>query len=229
MATRVLTFHNPGEPDQLTCHELPSVALRRGHVRIAVSAIGLNFAEIVQISGAFQIPAPTPPVPGFELSGTLTEILDDVPDLTVGQRVMALVGWGAYTDELVVPAAHVLPVPAGMDDFTAAAFPVSYAAAHVSLRHRGRLCRGETAVVTGPTGNVGSAALQVARAVGAIVIAVDRSGTLGPGIADHVIGGQLEAAANHPGTTDRSGHTISTPHLPPTSPQISPNPSTPRN
>ncbi|TDB78142.1 zinc-binding dehydrogenase [Micromonospora sp. KC723] len=87
---------------------------------------------------------------------------------------------------VVVDAAHLLPVPHDMDDLTAAAFPVSYATAHGSLLHRGGLRPGET-VVTGSTGNVGEAALQVARARGARVVAVDRSGTLPPPAADHIV------------------------------------------
>ncbi|GAA4978863.1 hypothetical protein GCM10023334_106530 [Nonomuraea thailandensis] len=98
-----------------------------------------------------------------------------------------MVSWGAYTDQLAVDATHVLPIPDGMDDLTAAGFPVSYATAHVSLLHRGGLQPGETVVITGGTGNVGEAALQIAQAVGARVIAVDRSGTLTPAAADHVL------------------------------------------
>ncbi|MFE3449799.1 NADPH:quinone oxidoreductase family protein [Nonomuraea sp. NPDC059194] len=184
---RVLAARHYGGPEQLRLLDLPDPALGPGQVRVDVAAIGLNFAELVQLSGDFQIPAPDPLVPGFELAGTVAEVAPDVPGLAPGQRVMALVSWGAYTDRLVVDAAHVLPVPDSMDDLTAAAFPVAYATAHVSLLHRGRLEKGETVVVTGATGNVGEAALQVARAAGARVIAVDRSGTLPPTAADHVL------------------------------------------
>ncbi|KAB2350270.1 NADPH:quinone oxidoreductase family protein [Actinomadura rudentiformis] len=184
---RVLAARQPGGPDQLQLRELPDPTLSAGQVRVTVNAVGLNFAELVQLSGDFQIPVPDLVVPGFELAGIVAEVAPDVTTLAVGQRVIALVSWGAYTDQLVVNAAHVLPIPDGMDDLTAAAFPVSYATAHVSLLHRGQLQRGETVVVTGATGNVGEAALQVARAVGAQVIAVDRAGTLPPTAADHVL------------------------------------------
>lgn len=184
---RVLAARRTGGPDQLRLLEMPDHDLGPGQVRVDVRAIGLNFAELVQLSGDFQIPAPEVLVPGFELAGVVIEAAPDVTGITAGQRVMALVSWGAYTDRLVVDAAHVQPVPDAMDDLTAAAFPVSYATAHVSLLHRGGLRSGETVVITGATGNVGEAALQVARAVGARVIAVDRSGTLPSAAADHVL------------------------------------------
>ncbi|MGQ0775171.1 MAG: hypothetical protein ACT4NY_12250 [Pseudonocardiales bacterium] len=86
---------------------------------------------------------------------TLTEVAPDVTDLQVGQRVMALVPWGAYADSLVVDTVCVLPVPDDMTDLTAAGFPVAYATAHVSLVHRGSLRAGQAAVIIGATGNVG--------------------------------------------------------------------------
>ncbi|MEU2660002.1 zinc-binding dehydrogenase [Streptomyces sp. NPDC007325] len=184
---RVLAAPHHGGPEQLQWLDLPDPPLEPGQVRIDVAAIGLNFAELVQLSGDFQIRAPQPLGPGFELAGTVAEVASDVTELATGWRVMALVGWGAYTDRLVVDAAHVLPVPDATDDLTTAAFPVAYATAHLSLLRRGGLREGETVVVTGATGNVGTAALQVARAAGARVVAVDRSGTLPPTAADHVL------------------------------------------
>lgn len=183
----VLAADETGGPEQLRLRQLPDPALSPGQVRVSVTTIGLNFAELVQLSGSFQIPAPDLLVPGFELVGVVTETAPDVTTIAPGRRVIALVSWGAYTDQLTVDATHVLPIPDDMDDLTAAGFPVSYATAHVSLLHRGGLKPGETVVITGATGNVGEAALQVARAAGARVIAVDRSGALTPTVADHVL------------------------------------------
>lgn len=184
---RVLSARHHGGPEHLHPLDLPDPVVGPGQVRIDVAAFGLNFADLVQLSGDFQIPVPDPLVPGFEVAGTIAEVGSEVTSLVPGQRIMALVTWGAYTDRLVVDAAHVLAVPDSMDLPTAAAFPVAYGTAHVSLLHRGGLEKGETVVITGATGNVGSAALQVARAAGARVIAVDRSGTLPPSAADHVL------------------------------------------
>lgn len=183
----VLAADETGGPEQLRLRQLPDPALSPGQVRVSVTTIGLNFAELVQLSGSFQIPAPDLLVPGFELVGVVSETAPDVTTIAPGRRVIALVSWGAYTDQLTVDATHVLPIPDDMDDLTAAGFPVSYATAHVSLLHRGGLKPGETVVITGATGNVGEAALQVARAAGARVIAVDRSGALTPTVADHVL------------------------------------------
>lgn len=177
----------PGGPERLDELEVADPPLKPGQVRIATSAVGMNFADLVQLSGDFQIPIPVPLIPGFELAGTVVEVASDVRGVSNGQRVLALVPWGAYTDKLVVDVVHVLPTPDTMTDLQAATFPVSYATAHVSLFHRGRLKRGEVVVVSGATGNVGEAALQLARAAGATTIAVDRNGTLPTDVADLIV------------------------------------------
>ncbi len=162
-----------GGPDQLVVEDVPSPPLPDGHVRVSVSAVGVNFAEIVQISGDFQLPAELPLIPGFEAVGTVLDA-GTVAGVEAGDRVLVLTCWGVYAEELVVPASQVVPAPEGLDDARAAAFPVAYATAHVSLLHRAGLQPHETVVVHAPTGNVGRAALQIADRIGARTIAVTR-------------------------------------------------------
>jgi len=138
-----------------------------------VRAVGVNFAEIVQISGDFQLTTELPLIPGFEAVGTVLDA-GTVEGVQAGDRVLVLTCWGVYAEEVVVPASRVVPAPNGLDDARAAAFPVAYATAHVSLLHRAGLQPHETVVVHAPTGNVGRAALQVANRIGAHVIAVSR-------------------------------------------------------
>lgn len=161
-----------GDPSGLVFEEIGSGAPGAGEVRIAVRAVGINFAELVQISGEFQIPAPSPLIPGFEASGEVVEVGPGVEEFQMGERVLAVMCYGAYAEEIVLPVAHVVRVPNGMDFETAAAVPVAYGAAYVSLIHRGRLKAGETLLVHGATGNVGSAAVEVGKRMGATVIAV---------------------------------------------------------
>lgn len=161
-----------GDPSGLVFEEIGSGASGAGEVRIAVRAVGINFAELVQISGEFQIPAPSPLIPGFEASGEVVEVGPGVEEFQMGERVLAVMCYGAYAEEIVLPVAHVVRVPNGMDFETAAAVPVAYGAAYVSLIHRGRLKAGETLLVHGATGNVGSAAVEVGKRMGATVIAV---------------------------------------------------------
>jgi NADPH:quinone reductase len=162
-----------GSPDGLVVEDVPSPPLPDGHVRVAISAVGVNFAEIVQISGDFQIPTELPMIPGFEAVGAVLDA-GTAEGLATGDRVLVLTCWGVYAEEAVVPASHVVRAPDGLDDAHAAAFPVAYATAHVSLLHRAQLQPHETVVVHAPTGNVGRAALQVANRIGARVIAVSR-------------------------------------------------------
>lgn len=161
-----------GDSSGLVFEEIGSGAPGAGEVRIAVRAVGINFAELVQISGEFQIPAPSPLIPGFEASGEVVEVGPGVEEFQMGERVLAVMCYGAYAEEIVLPVAHVVRVPNGMDFETAAAVPVAYGAAYVSLIHRGRLKAGETLLVHGATGNVGSAAVEVGKRMGATVIAV---------------------------------------------------------
>lgn len=162
-----------GGPEGLAVEDVPSPRLPGGHVRVAVRAVGVNFAELVQISGDFQIATELPLIPGFEAVGTVLDA-GDVAGVRRGDRVLVLTCWGVYADEVVVPASQIVPAPEGLDDARAAAFPVAYATAHVALLHRAGLQPHETVVVHAPTGNVGRAALQVANRAGARVIAVSR-------------------------------------------------------
>lgn len=162
-----------GGPEVLEVQDVPSPPLPDGHVRVAVSAVGVNFADVVQISGDFQLTTELPMIPGFEAVGTVLDA-GTVQGVAPGDRVLVLTCWGVYADEVVVPASQIVRAPEGLDDPRAAAFPVAYATAHVSLLHRAGLEPHETVVVHAPTGNVGRAALQVANRVGARVIAVSR-------------------------------------------------------
>jgi NADPH2:quinone reductase len=162
-----------GGPETLVVEDVPSPPLPDGHVRVAVTAVGVNFAELVQISGDFQLATELPLIPGFEAVGTVLDA-GTAEGVRAGDRVLVLTCWGVYAEEVVVPVSQVVRAPEGLDDARAAAFPVAYATAHVSLLHRAGLKPHETVVVHAPTGNVGRAALQVANRIGARVIAVSR-------------------------------------------------------
>ena len=147
-------------------------------VRVAVHAAALNFADLLQCRGLYQERPPLPFTPGGEFSGVITEVGDAVTSaFKVGDAVAGvLVGGGAMASEVVVPraSAQCFAVPSGVDLSAAAAFPVAYGTAHVALAHRARLRAGQTVLVTGAGGGVGMAAVQIAKAMGATVIAVAR-------------------------------------------------------
>jgi NADPH2:quinone reductase len=175
---REIRFSRYGTPDVLQVADWRPAPVSSTDVRIDVVAAGINFADAVQLSGDFQLETALPAVPGFELAGVVSEVGSSVSGLAVGDRVAALTCWGAYADQAVVPAATVVPIPDGLDFATAAAFPVAFTTAYLCLHRRADLRPGDSVVVAGANGNVGHAAVQVAKALGAgQVIAVTRSGT----------------------------------------------------
>jgi NADPH:quinone reductase len=177
---RALVPDRPGGPQTLSLRELEPPPLALGQVRVATCAVGLNLADSAQIAGEFPHPSPDPAIPGFEAAGRIIDTAGDVGDLHKGQRVLLLTCFGAYAEQVVVPADRVFAVPDGMDDLVAAGFPVAYATAYVSLIHRGGLQAGETVAISGASGKVGRAAVEVAHAAGAHVIALQRPGSHPP-------------------------------------------------
>lgn len=184
-----------GDPSQLAYEEILSPVLGPGDVRISIQAIGVNRADALQVGGQFQLPIPFPFSPGFELSGIVLEYGSEVKAFQVGDRVLALTCYGAYAEEIVVPATHVAHIPETMTMSIAAAFPVAYATALLSLQRRGQLQRGETLAVHGATGGVGIAALEVGKQLGATVIAVTGHPELLQGRADVSINYRREPLA----------------------------------
>jgi NADPH:quinone reductase len=160
-----------GDPSTLSFEEVESPSPAAGEVRISVRAAGVNFADVLMIAGQYQFKPSFPFSPGFEVSGAVSNTGEDVDGLEPGDRVMAALPHGGYAEEVVVPAVNVLPIPEGMGFPAAAAFPVAYGTAHLALTHRTRLEAGEVLLVHGGTGNVGRAAIEVSKRLGATVIA----------------------------------------------------------
>ncbi|MCW0232655.1 MAG: zinc-binding dehydrogenase [Ferrovibrio sp.] len=171
---RAMLCRRLGPPDVLEPAELPRRALQPGEVRIAVHATGVNFPDLLQVAGDYQHRPPLPFVPGFEAAGEITELAGDVRNWQAGDAVL-LRGTGAYAEEMVAPAATLLPKPADWSWDEAAAFPVAAATAWVALLWRGRLLRGETLLVLGAGGGTGLAAVALGAQAGARVVAVASS------------------------------------------------------
>lgn len=160
------------EFDALEVREVPPPPMRPGAVRIRVAAAGVSFATQLVVAGKYQRRPPLPFVPGTEAVGTVIESAPDVADpLPPGTRVFAVLDWGAMAEEAVVDAIHVVPVPDGLPLEPAVALPISYPTAAAALLWRARLEAGQWVLVQGAAGGVGLAAVEVARAVGARVIA----------------------------------------------------------
>jgi NADPH2:quinone reductase len=158
-------------PEKLVVEDVASPAIRDGAVRIAVQAAGINFADLLLISGQYQEKPAFPFTPGMEASGTVTEVGVGVTALRAGDRVMALTGTGAYAEEIVADASRVYKIPDKMDFISAAGFPVTYGTSHGAFDWRAHLKPGEWLLVFGAAGGVGLTAVEIGKAMGATVIA----------------------------------------------------------
>ncbi len=160
---------------QLSLAERPDPEPGVGEVRIRTRAAGLNAADLLQLAGHYPAPPGWPrDVPGLELSGVV-DATGPGAEAWRGRRVCAIVGGGAQAGAAVVPAVHLLEVPDDVDLVEAGAFPEAFVTAHDALVSQADLRAGERVIITGATGGVGTAAIQVAAELGSHVIAVTRT------------------------------------------------------
>jgi len=164
-----------GPPEIVEIRDLPSQPLAPGQVRVRVGAAAVNFPDVLLVANKYQISVPPPFVPGSEYAGVVTEIAGDTGEFIVGDRVTGTSLVGAFTEEVVAPAASLKAIPDGIDDRTAASFGVAHRTAYHTLRSVARLQPGERLVVLGAGGGVGLAAVQLGVALGASVTAVASS------------------------------------------------------
>jgi NADPH2:quinone reductase len=162
---------NPIGVQALRWAELPTPEPAPGQVRIAVHAASLNFPDLLTVQGKYQVKPPLPFVPGSEFSGTVDAVGEGVSHLKAGDRVATIGVTGGFGTHACVSAAQVLPLPPGFDLDDAAGFAFTYGTSYHALVDRAALRAGETVLVLGAAGGVGSAALQIAKAAGARVIA----------------------------------------------------------
>jgi NADPH:quinone reductase-like Zn-dependent oxidoreductase len=165
MRVVVLTGH--GGPEVLQVEERPDPPLGAGEVRIAVKAAGVNFADTAARVGVYP-DAPKPPcVLGYEVAGVVESVGDGVESPSVGDRVVAGVRFGGYSERVVVPAAQVLPLAERFSFEQGAAIPVNYVTAFCGLVVMGGVKEGERVLIHAAGGGVGTAAIQIARRRGA--------------------------------------------------------------
>lgn len=163
--------HNPTGTDALQWEEVPTPAPGAGQARVAVKASSLNFPDILICQNKYQF-KPTPPfVPGSEYAGVVEAVGDGVSNVKPGDRVMVIGGTGGFGTHAVVAAEKLVPMPPSMSFEHGAAFLMTYGTTQHALMDRGQLKAGETVLVLGAAGGVGTAAVQIAKAAGARVIA----------------------------------------------------------
>jgi NADPH2:quinone reductase len=162
-------------PQSLVIARLPEPAPKPGQAIVRVEAVGLNFADTLITRGKYQFKPDLPFSPGAEIAGEVESVFDASLGIAPGQRVMAYVNWGGAAEKIAVDAHALIPVPENVRMTTVAGLSVTYGTAMHGLRDRGRLKSGETVVVTGAAGGAGQAAIEIAKLMGARVIAVASS------------------------------------------------------
>ncbi len=173
---RAIVIAKPGGPEVLELRDVPVPEPSRGEARVRVRATAVNRADLLQRMGMYPAPPGSPPdIPGLEIAGEVDALGEDVTDWKVGERVFGVVGGGAYAEYLTVHARTLAPMPPDLSFTDAAAIPEAFITAWDAMVDQCGLRAGETVLVHAAGSGVGSAALQIAKAIGARTIGTART------------------------------------------------------
>ena len=168
---RALICSELGPAEKLSVREVPDPDPSRGEVVLDVRAAGLNFPDTLIIQGNYQFRPDLPFTPGGEAAGVVSAVGADVEHLSEGDAVIGMAVSGAFAEKWVVDGKAVIPKPESLDFRQAAGFGLTYGTSYYALKHRASLQSGESLLVLGAAGGVGSAAVDIGKAMGARVIA----------------------------------------------------------
>lgn len=168
---RGLNLTELGEPETLRLEELPSPEPGAGEVLVDMHAAAVNFPDLLTIQGKYQFRPSLPFVPGKEGAGVIAALGDGVTQVAVGDRVMVQVEYGCFAEQAVVPEHECYVIPDAMGFDQAAAIGIAFQTSYFALVDRAQIQPGETVLVTGASGSVGIAAMQLAKVFGCTVIA----------------------------------------------------------
>lgn len=173
---RAIVISKPGGPEVLTLVERDAPVPSRGEVRVSVKGTAVNRADLLQRMGAYPAPADSPPdIPGLEIAGVVDAVGPGVERLKVGDRVFGLVGGGGYAEQIVSHERALAKIPDGMSFENAAAVPEAFCTAHDAIVTQAQIKSGETLLVHAVGSGVGTAAVQIARALGVTTIGTART------------------------------------------------------
>jgi NADPH2:quinone reductase len=172
---RVAQFAEFGGPQALRLEEVAEPAPGPNDVLIKVTAAGLNFLDTLLLRNQYQVSPPLPFSPGAEVAGSIDGLGASVTDLKIGQRVVAYIGGNGCREKVITKAKNVVPIPEGVSDEIAAGIPITYGTALHALKDRAKLKPEESVAVLGAAGGAGIAAVEIAKLMGARVIAVASS------------------------------------------------------
>jgi NADPH2:quinone reductase len=173
---RAVVIREPGGPEVLVLRDVPMPEPPPSFVRVAVRHAGVNRADLLQRLGVYPAPPGVPPdIPGLEYAGVVDALGEGVTRFAIGDRVCGLLGGGAYAERIVAHEGEVARVPAAVDDVTAGATPEVLVTAYDALLIRAGLAPGETVLIHAGGSGVGTAAVQLAKALGCFVIVTSRT------------------------------------------------------
>jgi NADPH2:quinone reductase len=164
-----------GSLDDLTVEDVPAPVAGPGQVLIDVKAASVNFPDALMVQGKYQFKPALPFAAGGELSGIVRAAGDGVKHLKPGMHVVGISGTGAFAEQAVVDARRVLPLDPAVDLERAATLPTTYGTMHHALTDRAQLKAGETLLVLGAGGGIGTASIELGKIAGATVIAAASS------------------------------------------------------
>jgi len=173
---RVAQFSEFGGPQALRLEEAAEPSPGPDDILIRVTAVGLNFLDTLLLRNQYQVSPPLPFSPGAEIAGIVEGVGANVPDFKLGQRVVAYVGGNGCREKVVTKAKNAVLIPDGVSDEVAAGITITYGTALHGLKDRAGLQAGETVAILGAAGGAGLAAVEIAKLMGARVIAVASSG-----------------------------------------------------
>ena len=160
-----------GMPDKLQVNDVPDPEASPEHVVIENKAASVNFPDVLMIQGLYQFQPELPFIPGGESAGIVSAVGDGVENISVGDRVFAMTGMGAFSEKISAHNSSVVKIPDNMGFEAAAALPMTYGTSLYALKQRANLKAGETLLVLGAAGGVGLATVELGKAMGARVIA----------------------------------------------------------
>ena len=164
-----------GPPETLVVENVPALKPAADEAVVQVKAAGVNFPDSLIIQNKYQIKARPPFSPGGEFAGVISAVGEGVTRFAVGQAVIGFTGWGAFAEETAVGQERLIPMPDGMPFDIAGSFLMTYGTCYHALKDRAQLVPGETVLVLGAAGGIGMAAVEIAKALGACVIAAASS------------------------------------------------------
>ena len=165
-----IVYSKIGGPESIEIIDEELGKPNNNQVKVRVYRAGINFADLMMRQGLYGSNPDFPFTPGYETSGIIIETGDEVKKLEVGERVIAMTGFGGYAEEVIVDSSRIIPIPDEISFDQAAAMPVTYGTAYHMLVYLGRMKKGDSILIHHAAGGVGTAAAQICNSIGAKVI-----------------------------------------------------------